>query len=136
MADKITKEQRSQVMRAVKSKDSKMELSLRSELSRRGLRYRKHVSRLPGKPDIVFIGKKVAVFVDSCFWHGCGKHCRMPASNKKYWNEKIEKNRARDRTVNKKYRAIGWRVLRIWEHQLLQNPEKVITKIEISLGRG
>lgn len=127
--DVVSKRKRSEIMRAIKSKDSKMELSLRKLLNSCGLRYRKNVSRLPGKPDIAFIGKKVVVFLDSCFWHGCKRHCRLPSSNRKYWVAKIKKNKERDRSVNKKYKSLGWRVLRFWEHDLNKDISKITDKI-------
>ena len=81
-------------------------------------------SKLPGKPDFVFPARRLAVFVDGCFWHGCPKHCRMPASNRKFWRDKITRNRQRDRKVNRLLRARNWRVLRIWEHALARKNEK------------
>lgn len=71
-----------------------------------------------GKPDFVFTKGKIAVFIDGCFWHGCSKHCRMPASNRDYWEEKIRRNTLRDREVNKNLRNKGWAVIRFWEHDL------------------
>lgn len=127
--DVVSKRKRSEIMRAIKSKDSKMELSLRKLLNSCGFRYRKNVSRLPGKPDIAFIGKKVVVFLDSCFWHGCKRHCRLPSSNRKYWVAKIKKNKERDRSVNKRYKSLGWRVLRFWEHDLNKDISKITDKI-------
>src|SRR6056297_76653 len=99
MADHLTKEQRKRNMKAVKSKDSKIEVKLRKALWREGLRYRKHYSKIPGKPDIVFIGKKVAVFCDSEFWHGKNWEERKNdfKSNKEFWINKIERNIQRDK---------------------------------------
>jgi len=71
-----------------------------------------------GKPDFVFPKSRVAVFVDGCFWHGCRKHCRMPSSNREYWEEKIGGNIRRDSIVTRKLRAAGWSVIRFWEHDL------------------
>ena len=127
--DRVSPKKRSEIMQAIKSRDSKMELFFRKELSKRGLRYRKHVSRLPGKPDIVFVKKRAAIFLDSCFWHGCKKHCRLPASNKRYWIEKIERNKKRDKFVNKKYDGMGWKILRVWEHDINANTDAVVSKI-------
>lgn len=73
---------------------------------------------LMGKPDFVFPKNRVAVFVDGCFWHGCPKHCRMPSSNKNYWKEKIEANIQRDKRTVRELRAKGWRLMRLWEHDL------------------
>ncbi|HEX9786189.1 MAG TPA: very short patch repair endonuclease [Opitutaceae bacterium] len=80
-------------------------------------------SRLPGRPDFVFPRRKLAVFVDGCFWHGCPEHGRRPLSNRGYWEAKISRNRARDRNVNRQLRECGWRVLRIWEHALAKKFE-------------
>ncbi len=96
MPDKVSPEVRSRTMRAVKSKDSKMEVKFRSVLWRGGLRFYKNVKSLLGKPDIVFPRKKVVIFLDSCFWHGCPLHLRLPSSNVEYWQAKIERNKKRD----------------------------------------
>jgi DNA mismatch endonuclease (patch repair protein) len=73
---------------------------------------------LVGKPDFVFPVLRLAIFVDGCFWHGCPKHCRMPAANRKYWEQKINRNVKRGREVCKLLRSNGWRVIRFWEHDL------------------
>lgn len=118
MADNVSPEVRTRTMRAVKSNDSKMEVKFRSALWRSGLRFYKNVKNLPGKPDIVFPKKKVVVFLDSCFWHGCPKHLRMPKSGVDYWQPKIARNKNRDIEVNNIYLEMNWRVLRFWEHEL------------------
>jgi len=71
-----------------------------------------------GNPDFVFAQAKIAVFVDGCFWHGCPNHCRMPKTNREYWENKIEKNKRRDRKVTRVLRSEDWNVIRIWEHEL------------------
>jgi DNA mismatch endonuclease (patch repair protein) len=76
---------------------------------------------LPGRPDFVFRKHRLAVFVDGCFWHGCPLHCRMPKSRIEYWKPKIARNKKRDKVVQSTLRASGWRVLRIWEHELSDN---------------
>lgn len=119
--DVVSKQKRSEIMRAIKSRDSNIEVLLQKSLSKQGLRYRKNVARLPGKPDIAFIGKRIAVFLDSCFWHGCKRHCRLPASNRKYWTAKIKRNKDRDQAVNKRYKTMGWKAPRFWEHDLMQS---------------
>ncbi|MCX6761115.1 MAG: very short patch repair endonuclease [Candidatus Nealsonbacteria bacterium] len=130
MADTLTKNKRSETMRAIKSKDSLMERKIRKELSKLGLRFRKNVSHLKGKPDLVFTKDKVAVFLDSCFWHGCKKHCRVPSSNKIYWKKKIERNRQRDAEITRSLKKDGWRVIRFWEHNLKANQEKCLAQIK------
>lgn len=135
MADTVTKKERSRIMRAVKSKDTGMERVLRKELRKKGYKFKTNVSKLAGKPDIVFKKKKAVIFLDSCFWHGCRFHCRMPATNAQYWKEKIARNKKRDREINKKYKKMGWTVLRFWEHQIKKRPQEAINKIEKALKR-
>ena len=118
--DRLTPEQRHRNMQSIKSKDSKIELLLRQELWKRGLRYRKNVSTVFGHPDIAFIGKKIAVFCDSEFWHGYDWENRKKdiKSNKEYWISKIERNMARDNEVNEYLTTHGWSVLRFWGKQI------------------
>lgn len=114
--DNHTPEQRHRNMKAVKSKGSKIEIALQKELWRRGLRYRKNAKQIYGKPDIVFIGKKVAVFCDSEFFHGYDWEHKQNEikSNRDFWIPKIERNMQRDIEVNEKLKADGWTVLRFW----------------------
>ena len=107
---KKTKEQISYNMRQVKNKDSEIELMLRRELWKRNIRYRKNVTRIFGKPDIAFIRKKVAVFVDSEFWHGFNWEVKKNEvkSNRDFWITKIERNRERDGEVNQDLQKEGW----------------------------
>ena len=118
--DTHTAEQRHKNMQAVKSKDTAIELLLRKELWSRGIRYRKNVKSIIGKPDIAFIKKKVAVFCDSEFWHGFDWEHRKSdiKSNHDFWIPKIEKNIARDKEVNDALAADGWIVLRFWGQQI------------------
>lgn len=116
--DTVSKQKRSEIMSRVRSQDSKIEISFRKELWKQGFRYRKNSGKYFGKPDIVLPKHKAAIFVDSCFWHGCKKHCRLPAVRKKFWTEKISGNKKRDKEVGKHYKKIGWRIIRIWEHDL------------------
>lgn len=94
--------------------------------------WRRH-QPLPGRPDFVFRGARLAVFVDGCFWHGCRWHCRMPKSRTGFWNPKIAANKKRDHTVNGLLRRHGWRVLRIWEHAL-QNPTRALVTLQTALA--
>lgn len=128
MVDKVTAEVRSETMRRVKSKNTSLELKVRSALYKRGLRYRLNYP-LPGKPDIIFPKQKIVIFIDSCFWHGCPEHLRKPASNIIYWSEKIKKNIARDKMVNKKYKEMDWKIIRLWEHDLKKDFEKTISNL-------
>jgi DNA mismatch endonuclease (patch repair protein) len=120
MPDDRSPAQRSETMRRVRSKDTSCEILLRRELHRRGLRYRLH-TKLSGKPDLVFASARVVVFVDGCFWHGCPEHCRVPSTNREYWERKIARNRERDGAATATLRREGWSVIRIWEHRIV-NP--------------
>lgn len=135
MTDVISKTERSAVMRAVKSKDTGLEMAFRKELWNRGLRYRVNYS-LPGKPDLVFIQPRLLVFLDSCFWHGCRWHCRMPKSNVRYWNGKISGNRHRDRSITTECRKLGWKVLRLWEHSIRNDLSCCIEQVIAALGQA
>lgn len=115
-------------MSKVRSKDSKIETEFRKNLWRAGFRYSKNSSKYFGKPDLVLLKYKTAIFVDSCFWHGCKKHGTMPQTRKKFWEAKIERNKQRDKEVNKHYKKIGWKVFRVWEHDLKNNLEEIVKK--------
>lgn len=134
--DKLTKEQRHKNMVAVKNKDSNIERTLRKILWDNGYRYRKNCSKVYGKPDIVFIGKKVAVFCDSEFWHGYSwkENKDKIHSNKDFWIKKIERNMERDEEVNKKLENDGWTVLRFWGKEITKNPQECLGKIVKALG--
>ncbi len=105
-------------MSRIKSKDSKIEIDFRKQLWHAGFRYRKNAKNYFGKPDVVFKKRKIVIFIDSCFWHGCKKHCRIPTAHKKYWLKKIFRNIQRDRDVSKHYKTVNWKIIRIWEHDL------------------
>ena len=130
--DKRTPEQRRKNMQAVKNKDSKIEVLLRKELWSRGLRYRKNVNRIYGKPDIVFIGKKIAVFCDSEFWHGYNWEERKKdfKSHQEFWIPKIERNMERDAEVTAKLESEGWTVLRFWGNEIKKNTAQCADIIE------
>ena len=116
-------------MSSVKSTDTKLEEEFRKELWSTGLRYRKNPKGYYGKPDLVFKNKKIVVCIDSCFWHGCKTHLRLPKSNRKYWVSKIERNKKRDRVVNKHYKKIGWEIIRVWEHDILKDIKKSAKRV-------
>lgn len=116
-------------MQNIRSANTKIEILVRSELHKRGYRFRKNVSTLIGKPDIVFPKYKVVVFLDSCFWHICPDHSNIPKTNKKYWLPKLQRNKTRDKEVTKKLKKDGWIVLRFWEHQIHNDLEKCVNKI-------
>ncbi|WP_448028236.1 very short patch repair endonuclease [Brevibacillus borstelensis] len=127
--DRVNKETRTQIMKKVKSTGSGIEERIRKELWKRGLRYRKNVKSLLGSPDLAFKNYKIVIFIDSCFWHGCNLHCRMPESNKDYWIKKISRNKERDLEVSKYYNENSWTLIRIWEHDVKNNIDEVINKI-------
>lgn len=116
----------SRVMQANKKRDTKPEVSLRSALHRAGLRFRKDRRvTVPGRRaiavDIVFPRQRLAVFVDGCFWHQCPEHSNVPRANRSYWEPKLRRNVERDREIDAALVAEGWRVIRIWEHQPLED---------------
>jgi len=132
--DVLTKEQRSHNMSQIRGKNTKPEIILRKALWALGLRYRLHY-KLPGRPDIAFVSKKVAVFVDGCFWHGCELHGTKPKTNDKFWSNKIQDNIARDKRNNKILKDKGWKVLRFWEHDIKNSVEKVSKRIYVVVSK-
>lgn len=135
--DNHTPEQRHKNMQAVKNKDSKIECLLRKELWKRGLRYRKNVKSVFGHPDIAFIGKKIAVFVDSEFWHGFDWENRKNdfKSHQDFWIPKIERNIQRDEEVNEKLRSDGWSVIRFWGKDIKKNVQGCAEAIKLELDK-
>ena len=128
----ITKEQITRNMRSNKSKDTKPELMLRKELWSRGMRYRKNYKALPGKPDMVFLRAKLAVFVDGKMWHGYDwEHQKNDfKSNRNFWIPKIERNIERDLKVNQILNEQGWQVVRFWDFEIKKNVVACADKIE------
>ena len=119
-SDVFDETKRSAVMRRVKSRDTTPELKVRKALTALGARYRLHRADLPGKPDIVMPGRRLAIFVHGCFWHGhdCARGSRVPKDNRDYWVGKVGNNRARDARSREALAALGWRVETIWECDL------------------
>lgn len=117
--DRLTPERRSWLMSRVRGKDTTPELKLRRFLHAKGLRYRLHLRSLPGKPDIVFVSSRVAVFVHGCFWHGhdC-RYGRLPKTKLDYWAPKVALNRARDAVNVEKLHKLGWDVLTVWQCEI------------------
>jgi DNA mismatch endonuclease (patch repair protein) len=120
MTDVYPPDKRSAVMRRVKGKDTAPELVVRKALTRLGARYRLHRKDLPGNPDMVLPGRRLALFVHGCFWHGhdCARGARVPKQNRDYWLAKVGRNRDRDALNREKLAALGWRVETIWECEL------------------
>ena len=135
--DKLTKEQRQKNMQAVKSSGSKIELALAKLLYAKGYRYRKNDKTVFGKPDLTFKKLKIAIFVDSEFWHGKNwkikKHEHK--SNQDFWHKKIESNIKRDKLVNSYLKKEGWKVLRIWGKEILKKPETCVNKIIVLIEK-
>lgn len=129
MTDKLSKEKRSELMRAVKSKKSLIENSVTHELWKKGIRFRRNVSELKGKPDIAIKKDKIVIFIDSCFWHMCPVHCKIPKSNVEFWMEKLIRNRERDLITTQFYKENNWSILRVWEHELRDDFEACINTI-------
>ena len=134
--ERLTKEQRRKNMRAVRNKDSKIEIALRSALWSKGYRYRKNYTKLEGKPDIVIPKYKLAIFCDSEFWHGYNWDTRKHdiKSNKDFWIKKIEGNIKRDEYVNKILQDQGWKVIRLWGKDIQKNMDECLLKIEKEIG--
>ncbi len=132
MADNLTYEQRSYCMSRIRSKDTSVETMVRSELHKRGLRFRKHVKQLAGTPDVVFPKSKLVVFLDGDFWHGY-RFNQWKDTLPPFWKDKISKNRERDRKNFSKLRRKGWRVVRIWGHEVKADLEAVVTRIQTAL---
>ncbi|PIV19923.1 MAG: very short patch repair endonuclease [Deltaproteobacteria bacterium CG_4_8_14_3_um_filter_45_9] len=119
IVDTFSKTERSKIMASVKSKNNKStELRFLSILKEKDITGWRRNYPATGRPDFVFPRLKIAVFIDGRFWHSCPKHCRLPASNKDYWNTKIERNRIRDKKTSKALKDKGWTVIRIWEHEI------------------
>ncbi|MBT2554467.1 DNA mismatch endonuclease Vsr [Arthrobacter sp. ISL-5] len=125
MADFMSPERRSAHMAKIRSKDTKPEIMLRRMLHRDGLRYRLHDRRLPGKPDLVFVGRRKVIFVNGCFWHGhdCPVGSRLPKSNTDFWADKRVRNQERD--VRQRIQLVdqGWGYLDVWECEVLADQE-------------
>jgi DNA mismatch endonuclease, patch repair protein len=133
--DTVSVAERSRIMSAVRSGGNKAtEMVLVKLMRERGITGWRRRVRLNGKPDFVFARQRVAVFVDGCFWHGCPKHCRMPKGNRNYWLQKIAGNVARDKLVTRTLRCAGWRVLRVWEHELARkNAAQLLARLRRTL---
>jgi DNA mismatch endonuclease (patch repair protein) len=119
-------------MEAVKSKDTKPEIQIRSILHRKGLRYRVDANPIKGlnrRADIIFRSARVAVFVDGCFWHGCPEHGTWPKANAEFWAAKIKRNKERDADTNRRLKEADWKVIRVWEHEDPEAAAKEIYRI-------
>lgn len=127
--DIFSPKKRSQIMSAVKAKNTMLEKKFFKLLRKEGLRFQTHYSKVIGKPDIAFPSKKLLIFIDSNFWHGWQYPKWKRKLTSDFWKNKIEQNRKRDKEVTRKLRKNGWTVLRFWEHQIKKDPEKLLNKI-------
>ena len=137
MTDVYDAAKRSAVMRRVKGRDTTPELKVRRLLWALGARYRLHRKDLPGSPDIVLPGRRLAIFVHGCFWHGhdCARGARVPKANRAYWVAKVDRNRARDAKAVEALAALGWRVETLWECDL-KNDAALTARLAEMLERG
>ncbi len=128
MADIFTKKKRSEVMSRIRSEDTKPELEVRKVLFAMGYRYKLHYGEY--SIDIAMPKKKIAIFIDGCFWHGCPQHFRLPKSNVSFWETKIKSNLKRDRKVNKALKSNGWKVVRVREHEIRKNKSIYLRRLK------
>lgn len=138
MVDILTKAQRSELMSKVRSRDTKPEWILRCGLHRIGFRYRLKNNHLPGSPDLVFPKFRSVVFVHGCYWHrhaGC-QNASMPKSNKDFWKKKFSQNIERDHRIVRELENLGWRVLVVWECELIEKTVETVCRVAYWLGRG
>jgi len=137
MPDTVSKERRSEIMSHIKSKNTSIELLLRKELHSLGYRFRVNYKLLPGKPDIVFTKRRIAIFIHGCFWHGHEIDCRyshIPQSRQEYWNNKISKTKQRDDSHIKELSKNGWQVIIIWECEIKTKFEDTMNKLINIIG--
>jgi DNA mismatch endonuclease (patch repair protein) len=138
MSDVFSTDKRSQIMAAVRGRGNRSTEGRFRRLLEEALLegWREHPKDVYGSPDFVFDAERVAIFVDGCFWHGCGLCRNIPASNAEFWSRKIEATKARDELVNRELAESGWRVARFWEHELKKkNLEAALAKLQAALAR-
>lgn len=130
-----TATKRSLLMARVRRSGTSPELALRTILHRAGYRYRLNGgSGLPGTPDIVLRKFSLAIFVDGCFWHGCRQHGSVPKTNTHFWVAKILRNQQRDKEVDRALNSLGWKVCRVWEHELQADVRRLVRRIKRLIG--
>jgi DNA mismatch endonuclease (patch repair protein) len=133
LSDIWSKQKRSEVMSQIRSRGNKAtELRLIEIFREYGINGWRRNQKLLGKPDFTFRREHVVVFVDGCFWHGCPRCYKRPASNQEFWDNKISANRKRDRMVSRELKKLGWHVVRVWQHQLAK-PGRIVTKLRKAL---
>jgi DNA mismatch endonuclease, patch repair protein len=129
MPERISEEQRRKNMQAIKSQ-SNLENMVSRELWRRGYRFRKNNKKLFGKPDISIKKYKIAIFIDSCFWHSCKEHGNRPKTNQSFWDNKLARNVRRDLEVNNYYLERNWNIKRVWEHAIKKDIHQVVDELQ------
>lgn len=129
MPDKFTKETRGRIMSSIRGKNTKPEIAVRKILWHNGVRYRIHDRSIFGTPDISIKKKKIAVFIDGCFWHGCSRCYKEPKTNTEFWRNKIERNKKRRHNVRLVLKQDGWKIFEIWEHDIDRNGKKPILHV-------
>lgn len=127
--DTVSPDVRSKMMAAVKSKNTSLEKLVFAEMKRRGVRFRKHYKSLPGTPDLVIPLSRKAIFVDGDFWHGYRYPAWKPRIKSRFWRKKIEENRLRDRRNFQRLRRLGWKVMRVWGHDIKGCPDKTFQRV-------
>lgn len=133
MPDVFSRDKRSQIMSRVKGSGNVLtEQRLARVLGQKGISGWRRRANLFGRPDFVFPKARLAVFVDGCFWHGCKIHGSRPKTNQKFWAEKLQKNKTRDQVVNRALRKRGWKVVRIWQHELAK-PTAALRRVTLAL---
>ena len=133
MTDIVDPARRSALMARIRGSNTKPERVLRSLLWHHGLRYRLSAKAPVGRPDLVFVAARVAVFVDGCFWHGCPDHYVRPRSRVAFWSGRLAENVARDRRQTARLTASGWTVVRIWEHEVFTDPDGCVARVSAAL---
>ena len=134
MADVFSRRKRSEIMSAVKSRGNLLtELRLIELFRARKIAGWRRNAKLFGRPDFVFPKRRVAVFVDGCFWHGCPMHGSVPKTNKSFWFAKLNRNKKRDRAVTRELRRLGWTPVRVWQHEL-KRPERLARRFRRALA--
>ncbi len=131
MSDVLTKEQRHYNMSRIRSTRTEPELKLKGALESLGFEYQ--VVGIYGRPDFVNRNNKIAIFIDGCYWHKCPQDFVKPETRSEFWMQKIERNVSRDGIVNRRLKSEGWKVLRIWEHDVRKYPNKVISRVKRAL---
>ncbi|WP_410769504.1 very short patch repair endonuclease [Fontibacillus sp. BL9] len=129
MSRKRTEKENFLVMSSIRGKNTKLEQSVSKAIWRKGIRFRKNVTGLFGKPDIAIKKYKIVIFIDSCFWHGCSLHYKQPRKNPEYWEKKITRNIQRDIEVTQYYLKKEWTLIRVWEHELKRDFDNIIDQI-------